>query len=103
MPTPTVSLVDLTCVLEKKTTNEELNATFKQASEGNLKGILGYSEEPLVSSDYIQSSYSGIIDALSTDVMEGNLAKVLAWYDNEWGYSERLVDFCAYMGERCGY
>jgi glyceraldehyde 3-phosphate dehydrogenase len=100
VPTPTVSLVDLTCILEKKTTAEDINKAFKKASEGALKGYLGYSEEPLVSIDYRGSNYSGIVDALSTEVIDGDMCKVLAWYDNEWGYSVRLVDFCEYVGSK---
>ena len=102
IPTPTVSLVDLTVILEKDATTEEINKAFKEASEGNLKSYLGYSEEPLVSIDYKQSSYSGIVDALSTKVIGGNMCKILAWYDNEWGYSERMVDICEYVGEKAG-
>lgn len=92
VPTPTVSVVDFVAEVEKATTAEELNAAFKAASEGQLKGILGYSEEPLVSVDYTGDERSSIIDALSTMVMEGTLVKVIAWYDNEWGYSVRTAD-----------
>ena len=91
VPTPNVSLVDLVVTVKKKATKEDVNKALQQASEGSLKGILGYSEEPLVSTDYMQSSFSGIADGLETKV-NGNLVKVLAWYDNEWGYSCRLRD-----------
>ncbi|HBI55306.1 MAG TPA: type I glyceraldehyde-3-phosphate dehydrogenase, partial [Firmicutes bacterium] len=85
VPTPTVSVVDLTAELAKEASAEEINAAFKAASEaGPLKGYLGYSDEPLVSVDYKGSEYSGVVDALSTTVID-NMAKVVAWYDNEWG------------------
>lgn len=92
VPTPTVSLVDLVCVVSKKTTKEEVNKVMRIASEGKLKGILGYNELPLVSMDYKKCPLSSIVDGLSTDVVDGDLVKILAWYDNEWGYSERVVD-----------
>ena len=95
VPTPTVSVVDFVAEIEKPTTTEDLNAAFKSASEGGLKGILGYSEEPLVSTDYRGDKRSAIIDALSTMVMEGSMVKVIAWYDNEWGYSVRTADLTA--------
>jgi len=91
VPVPDVSLIDLVVNLEKETTVDEVNAAFKQASEGSMKGILGYSDEPLVSTDYINCPYSSIFDCLETRVM-GNMVKVLSWYDNEWGYSSRLGD-----------
>lgn len=97
VPTPNVSLVDLVVNVRAKTTREDVNKAFKEASEGPLKGILGYSEEPLVSSDYMQSSVSGTVDSLETKVM-GAMVKVLAWYDNEWGYSCRLRDMVALVG-----
>jgi glyceraldehyde 3-phosphate dehydrogenase len=97
VPTPNVSLVDLVVIVRKTGTKEEVNAAFKKASEGALRGILGYSEEPLVSSDYMQSSESGTVDALETKV-NGNLIKTLSWYDNEWGYSCRLRDLVKYIG-----
>jgi len=90
VPVPDVSIVDLTAVLKKEVTKEEVNAAFKEAAEGELKGILGYTEEPLVSSDFIHDPRSAIVDGLSTMVI-GNLVKVLAWYDNEWGYSVKMV------------
>ena len=90
VPTPDVSIVDLVAVLNKETTKEEVNAAFKKAAEGPLKGVLSYSEEPLVSSDLIHNPNSAILDASLTMVM-GNLVKVLVWYDNEWGYSVKMV------------
>jgi len=91
VPVPDVSLIDLVVNLGRDTSVDEVNDAFKAASEGPMKGILGYSDEPLVSTDYIHSPYSSIIDSLETRV-NGNMAKVLSWYDNEWGYSSRLVD-----------
>ena len=91
VPTPTVSVVDLVAELARNTSVEEVNAAFKAAAEGSLKGYLGYSDEPLVSSDYKGSEYSGVVDAQSTTVID-NMAKVVAWYDNEWGYSARVID-----------
>lgn len=90
VPIPDVSIVDFVVTLEKEVTKEEVNAAFKQAAENELKGILDYSEAPLVSSDLIHNPYSAIVDGLSTMVI-GNLVKVLAWYDNEWGYSVKMV------------
>jgi glyceraldehyde 3-phosphate dehydrogenase len=91
VPVPDVSLIDLVVNLEKETYADKVNDAFKVASEGSMKGILGYSKEPLVSTDYIHSPYSAIIDSLETRAM-GDMAKVISWYDNEWGYSCRLVD-----------
>jgi glyceraldehyde 3-phosphate dehydrogenase len=91
VPTPDVSLVDLVVNLERLASVDEINASFKAASEGAMKGIMGYSEEPLVSVDYVHSPYSSVVDASETRV-NGRMAKVLAWYDNEWGYCSRLVD-----------
>ena len=91
VPTPDVSLVDLVVNLERRASVDEINASFKAASEGALKGIMGYSMEPLVSVDYVHSPYSSVVDASETRV-NGRMAKVLAWYDNEWGYCSRLVD-----------
>ncbi len=98
VPTPNVSIVDLVVIVRKTGTKEEVNAAFKKASEGALRGILGYSEEPLVSSDYMQSSESGTVDALETKV-NGTLIKTLSWYDNEWGYSCRLQDLVKFIGK----
>jgi glyceraldehyde 3-phosphate dehydrogenase len=92
VPTPNVSVVDLVAVLDKPATAEEINAKMKEAADGPLKGILGYTEEPLVSSDFLRDPRSSIVDASMTRVLDGNLVKVLSWYDNEWGYSNRVVD-----------
>lgn len=97
VPTPNVSLVDLVTIVKAPVTIEAVNKALKEASEGALKGILGYSEEPLVSSDYMHCSNSGTVDGLETKV-NGNLVKTLAWYDNEWGYSCRLRDLIKYVG-----
>ena len=99
VPTPTVSVVDLTVTLEKPASAEEINRAYRRASEEDLKGYLGYSEEPLVSMDYKGNPHSGVIDALSTMVV-GDAVKVLSWYDNEWGYSCRVADLVAYMNGR---
>lgn len=100
VPTPNVSITDLTVMLSKETTAEEINAQMKKASEGAMKGILGYSEEPLVSRDYNHDSRSSIVDALSTMVVNGNMAKVVSWYDNEWGYSNRVIDLAIYIARK---
>lgn len=92
VPTPTVSCTDLVAEVSRNVTVEEVNAAFKEASETTLKGILGYEEAPLVSMDYRQDKRSSIIDAPCTMVIEGNMVKVVSWYDNEWGYSNRLAD-----------
>lgn len=99
VPTPTVSIVDMVIETEKPVTKEEVNAALKEASEGELKGILGYSEEPLVSVDYVGDPRSSIIDSLQTMVIGDNLVKIVSWYDNEWGYSNRLVDLAVYMSK----
>lgn len=93
VPVPVVSFTDISAIVEKPTTVEEVQAAFKQASETTMKGMLSYSDEILVSSDFIGSPYSAIFDANYTKVVNGNLVKVFGWYDNEWGYSTRLVDF----------
>jgi glyceraldehyde 3-phosphate dehydrogenase len=102
VPVVTGSVVDLTAVVSKSTSVEEVNAAFKAASEsdGWLGKVLGYSEEPLVSTDYIGSPKSSVIDALSTDVINGNMVKVVTWYDNEWGYAARLADLTAFVAAR---
>jgi glyceraldehyde 3-phosphate dehydrogenase len=100
VPTPDVSIVDLVAHLERSTTAEEVNEAFREASEGSMSGVLGYSEEPLVSVDYTGNPHSSVVDAPSTSVIDGQLVKVLAWYDNEWGYSCRCVDLMKYVGER---
>jgi glyceraldehyde 3-phosphate dehydrogenase len=102
VPVVTVSVVDLTAELSRDVTVEEINAAYKAAasSDGWLGRVLDYTEEPLVSTDFIGYPYSSTIDGLSTDVMDGNMAKVIAWYDNEWGYSSRLADLASYVAER---
>jgi glyceraldehyde 3-phosphate dehydrogenase len=99
VPTPDVSLVDFVAVVKKAATAEEINAAFRTAAAGALKGILGVTDEPLVSCDFMGNSHSGVVDLLSTKVMDGNLVKVIAWYDNEWGYSSRLVDLAKYVAK----
>jgi glyceraldehyde 3-phosphate dehydrogenase len=100
VPTPNVSLVDLVAELDKDVTAEEVNSALRAAAEGDLKGILAYSEEPLVSGDYNGNPASSTIDALSTMVMEGNMVKVISWYDNETGYSNRVVDLVDYIAQK---
>ena len=100
VPTPDVSLVDLTCSVTRKTTIEEVNAAFRKAAAGPLKGILEVSEEPLVSVDYIGNLMSSTVDAMSTNVIDGTLVHVSSWYDNEMGYSARCVDLLRYIGKR---
>jgi glyceraldehyde 3-phosphate dehydrogenase len=97
VPVPNVSLVDLVVEVEKNTSVEEVNAAMRAAATGPLQGILGYCEKPLVSCDFNGSPASSTLDALSTNVLGGNLVKVLAWYDNEWGYSNRVCDLVAYI------
>lgn len=100
VPTPTVSVTDLVCTVSKDVTVEQINAAFKSAAEGKLKGILGFSEEPLVSVDYRGDERSSIVDGLSTMVMGTRMVKVVSWYDNEWGYSNRLADLTKYVSDR---
>ena len=100
VPTPNVSVVDLSAVLKKNTTTEEVNAALKTAAEGPLKGFLAFSTEPLVSTDILHNPNSSIVDSDLTKVIGGNLAKVVAWYDNEWGYSNRVVDLIAFFGKK---
>ena len=100
VPTADVSIIDLVAELEQDVTAEEVNAAFRAASEGPMNGIMGVSDEPLVSVDYTGDPRSSVIDALSTSVMDGRMVKVLSWYDNEWGYSSRVVDLVRYVGER---
>ena len=100
VPTPNVSVTDLVVELEKEATKESIKAAFRKAAEGELKGILGVSDLPLVSKDFNGDARSSIVDADLTMVMEGNMAKVVAWYDNEWGYSSRIVDLAVYMSKR---
>jgi glyceraldehyde 3-phosphate dehydrogenase len=100
VPTPDVSIVDLTCEVEKETTVEEVNEAFRAAAAGKLKGILGVTDEPLVSVDFTGDGRSSIVDAGGTSVIDGRMVKVLSWYDNEWGYSARVVDLVRYVAER---
>lgn len=100
VPTPTVSVTDLVCTLGKDASVEEVNAAFKKASETDMKGILGYSEEPLVSIDYRGDERSSIVDGLSTMKIGERMVKVISWYDNEWGYSQRLADLTKYVADR---
>jgi glyceraldehyde 3-phosphate dehydrogenase len=100
VPTPNVSVVDLVVITSKPTTAEEVNAALKQAAEGPLKGILAYTEDPVVSTDMMQNPNSSIVDGLLTKVLDGNLLKVVAWYDNEWGYSMRVVDLCEFLAKK---
>jgi len=97
VPTPDVSIVDLVAVMKKEVTEKDVNEAFKKAAAGKLKGILEYTEEPLVSIDFMSNPHSAIVDALSTKVLDKNLLKVMAWYDNEWGYSCRLRDLIKYI------
>lgn len=100
VPTPTVSVVDIVIETEKPVSAEAANAAFQKAAEGEMKGILGFSEEPLVSMDYKKDSRSSIVDGLSTMTMGENMIKVVSWYDNEWGYSNRVVDLVSLMVEK---
>jgi len=102
VPTADVSLVDLTCIVEKSTTAEEVNSAFRAAAAGELKGILAVSDEPLVSIDYVGNLMSSTVDSQLTTVLEGNLVHVSSWYDNEMGYSARCVDLLRYLGSRDG-
>lgn len=99
VPTPNVSLVDVVFHLEKNTTKEELNSALRNAAENELKGVLQYTEEPLVSKDFNGNPHSSIVDGLSTNVIGGNMAKVLSWYDNEWGFSNRVVDLVNFISK----
>jgi glyceraldehyde 3-phosphate dehydrogenase len=99
VPTPTVSVVDLVANVGRDTTVDELNAAFRSAAAGSMEGILGYTEEPLVSMDFKGDSRSSIVDGASTMVMGGTMVKVIAWYDNEWGYSVRTADLAAMMAK----
>jgi glyceraldehyde 3-phosphate dehydrogenase len=103
VPTPNVSIVDLTAILGKSTTAEEINNAFKTATEGPLKGIMDYTEEPLVSVDFNHNPYSATIDGKSTMVIHGDMTKVLAWYDNEWGFSCRMVELIELIGRKAGF
>ena len=100
VPTPNVSVVDLVAVTSKSTTAEEVNAALKAAAEGELKGILAYTEDPVVSTDMMHNPNSSIVDSELTKVLGGNLVKVIAWYDNEWGYSMRVVDLAIFLAKK---
>ena len=100
VPTATVSVTDFVATLSRKVTVEEVNTAFKEAADGPLKGVLQYCDEPLVSSDFKGNPHSCIFDALSTIVMQGDMVKILGWYDNEWGYSCRTADLCAFMADK---
>jgi glyceraldehyde 3-phosphate dehydrogenase len=100
VPTPDVSFTDLAVVVDKPVTVEQINAAFRKAADGELKGILKYTEEELVSADYIGNPYSCILDAKSTNVVDGLLVKVSGWYDNEWGYASRCVDLLRFVGKQ---
>lgn len=97
VPTPNVSVVDLSCALSKKASAEEINAAFKEVAEGQMKGILGYTDDPVVSIDFNHCVLSSIVDGPSTKVIQDDFIKVLSWYDNEWGYSNRVVDLAEYI------
>ncbi len=100
VPTSTVSVIDFVAELERNTTAQEINDCFQEAAGGRLERILGYTDEPLVSSDFREDTHSTVVDGLSTMVIGGNMAKVISWYDNEWGYSVRVADLAALMAER---
>jgi glyceraldehyde 3-phosphate dehydrogenase len=104
VPTADVSIVDLTAILSKEVTAEDINTAMKKAAEGPLKGILEYTEDPIVSSDVLHSTYSAVFDAQSTMVMgnKSNFIKILAWYDNEWGFSCRMVELIELVGKKAG-
>jgi glyceraldehyde 3-phosphate dehydrogenase len=99
VPTPDVSLVDLTAEVERNVTVDDVNAAFREAAAGSLKGILDVSDEPLVSVDYIGNPASSIVDLMSTFVVQDQMVKVLAWYDNEWAYSVRCVDLAGFISK----
>jgi glyceraldehyde 3-phosphate dehydrogenase len=100
VPTPNVSVVDFVGILKRPSTAEEVNAALKDAANNGLKGILGYTEDPVVSSDMMKNPNSSIVDSALTKVLDGNLVKVVAWYDNEWGYSCRVVDLITFLGDK---
>jgi glyceraldehyde 3-phosphate dehydrogenase len=100
VPTPNVSVVDLVAVLANPATAEEINAALKAAAEGPLKGILAYTEDPVVSTDMLHNPNSSIVDGQLTKVLDGNLLKVVSWYDNEWGYSCRVIDLIVFLAQK---
>src|SRR5439155_24583485 len=100
VPTPNVSVVDLVAVLDKPAATEDVNAALKDAAENGLRGILAYTEDPVVSSDMMHNPNSSIVDGQLTKVLDGNLVKVVAWYDNEWGYSCRIVDLAVFLASK---
>ncbi|HLH38203.1 MAG TPA: type I glyceraldehyde-3-phosphate dehydrogenase [Bryobacteraceae bacterium] len=100
VPTPNVSVVDLVALVSKQTTSEEVNAALKQCAEGGMRGILAYTEDPVVSTDMMHNPNSSIVDAQMTKVLDGNLVKVVSWYDNEWGYSMRVVDLISFLAKK---
>ena len=100
VPTPDVSVVDFVAVTQKRTTREEVNQALKEAADGPMKGILAYTDDPVVSSDMLHNPNSSIVDTELTKVLDGNLIKVVAWYDNEWGYSMRCVDLCEFLAKK---
>jgi glyceraldehyde 3-phosphate dehydrogenase len=100
VPTPNVSVVDLVAVTKKPTTSDEVNGALKAAAEGPLKGILAYTTDPVVSSDMMRNPNSSIVDSQLTKVLDGNLVKVISWYDNEWGYSCRIVDLIGFLAKK---
>jgi glyceraldehyde 3-phosphate dehydrogenase len=100
VPTPNVSVVDLVVVLDKPGSTEDVNAALKAAADNDLKGILAYTEDPVVSTDMMRNPNSSIVDGQLTKVLDGNLAKVVSWYDNEWGYSCRVVDLIAFLAKK---
>jgi glyceraldehyde 3-phosphate dehydrogenase len=100
VPTPNVSVVDLSFTCAKKVSVEEINAALKEASEGKLKGILGYTEDPVVSIDFNHCTLSSIVDGKSTKVIQDDFVKILSWYDNEWGYSNRVVDLAEFIAKK---
>ncbi|HYZ83872.1 MAG TPA: type I glyceraldehyde-3-phosphate dehydrogenase [Bryobacteraceae bacterium] len=100
VPTPNVSVVDFVFVTSRPVTTDEVNCALKEASQGPLKGILSYTEDPVVSTDMLQNPHSSIVDSLLTKVLDGNLVKVVSWYDNEWGYSKRVLDLIEFVGNK---
>ena len=99
-PIPDGSVVDIAAELKRETTTDAVNAAMKQAADGKMKGYLAYTDDPLVSADIIGDPHSGVIDGRSTGVVDGRMARVLVWYDNEYGYAKRMVDIASYMASR---